>query len=135
MKHVKTGGKRGKFNLLVASRGAQAAMMTLQPGRASDEESSNEHPRSEQWLYVVEGRGEVRVGKTKKALRTVKFAKHSLLIIEKGELHQVKNTGRKPLITFNLYVPPAYDAESEPLGTVARAIAAIAPTKFRGTSR
>jgi oxalate decarboxylase/phosphoglucose isomerase-like protein (cupin superfamily) len=135
MKHIKTGSKRGKFNLLVASRGAQAAMMTLQPGATSDDEPSNEHSASEQWIYVVESRGEVRVGKTKKALRTVKFAKHSLLVIEKGELHQVKNTGPKPLITFNLYVPPAYDAEGEPLGRVARAIAAIAPTKFKGTSR
>jgi mannose-6-phosphate isomerase-like protein (cupin superfamily) len=135
MKHIKTGSKRGKFNLLVASRGAQAAMMTLQPGATSDDEPSNEHTASEQWLHVIEGRGEVRVGKSKKALRTIKFQKYSLLVIEKGELHQVTNTGRKPLITFNLYVPPAYDGEGEPLGRVARVIAAIAPKKIKGTSR
>jgi oxalate decarboxylase/phosphoglucose isomerase-like protein (cupin superfamily) len=36
------------------------------------------------------------------------------LVIEKGELHQIKNSGRRPLVTINWYVPPAYDAGGEP---------------------
>jgi mannose-6-phosphate isomerase-like protein (cupin superfamily) len=120
MKHVKTGSKRGKFNVLFATHSAQAAMMTLRPGGTSEDEPANEHRRSEQWMFVVEGSGEALVGKERGALRRVKLAKNSLLVIEKGELHQIKNTGKKSLITLNVYAPPAYDKAGEPLGLIAR---------------
>lgn len=109
MKHLKTGKFRRQFDVLVATRGAQAAMMTLQPGGASDDELSNEHPASEQWLFVLSGSGRAMVGKRKGALARVALRARDLLVIERRELHQIKNTGRKPLVTFNLYVPPAYD--------------------------
>ena len=38
-------------------------MMTLQPGGTSDDEPSNEHPRSEQWVFVLSGTGEALIGK------------------------------------------------------------------------
>jgi mannose-6-phosphate isomerase-like protein (cupin superfamily) len=39
---------------------------------------------------------------------------NSLLLIERDERHQVENTGRRrPLITLNFYVPPAYDGRGE----------------------
>lgn len=114
MKHIKTGLNRGQFDLLVATRGAQAAKMTLRPGATSDDEPSNEHPRCEQWLFVISGTGEALIGKRRSALRRVKLAAHSLLLIEKGELHQIRNTGRSSLVTINFYVPPAYDADGEP---------------------
>src|SRR5262245_46449689 len=65
MKHIKTGRKRGKFDLLTTTGNVQAAMMTRKPGGASDEEPSNEHRSSEQWLYVISGSGEARIGKTR----------------------------------------------------------------------
>src|SRR4051812_29533270 len=114
MKHIKTGAKRSEFAVLFATRSVQAAVMTLQPGGVSEDEPGNEHPHSEQWLFVVSGTGEARVGKRRGALRKVKLAENSLLLVEKGELHQIVNTGRKALRTINLYVPPAYDAEGEP---------------------
>jgi mannose-6-phosphate isomerase-like protein (cupin superfamily) len=114
MHHIRTGGKRGSFDLLLASRGVQAAKMTLRPGGESDSEPSNEHPRSEQWPFVVSGSGELVIGKRRGAVRRVKIQPNSLVLIEKGELHQVRNTGRRSLVTINFYAPPAYDAEGEP---------------------
>jgi mannose-6-phosphate isomerase-like protein (cupin superfamily) len=32
----------------------------------------------------------------------------TLLLIERGDIHEVKNTGRAKLVTINFYVPPAY---------------------------
>jgi mannose-6-phosphate isomerase-like protein (cupin superfamily) len=116
MKHVKTGSKRGTFELIANTSEVQAAMMTLKPGGASDEDPSNEHRHSEQWLYVLAGSGEARIGKRRGQLRTVKLTIGSLLIIEKGELHQIRNTGKRPMKTINFYAPPAYDEDGEPIG-------------------
>ena len=114
MKHFKTGKSRRKFDVLAATGGIQAAMMTLAPGDTSDDEPSNEHPRSEQWVFVLWGTGEVLIGKRRSQLRRRKLAANSLLLIEKGELHQILNTGNRALRTINFYGPPAYDADGEP---------------------
>src|SRR5437868_3321429 len=101
MKHLRTGKERAKFAVLATTRSLQAAAMTLQPGSQSDSEVSNEHSRSEQWLFVVSGTATVRVGKRRGAIRSIKLATNSLLLIEKGELHQIENTGKTPLKTIN----------------------------------
>jgi mannose-6-phosphate isomerase-like protein (cupin superfamily) len=118
MRHIKTGGKRGKFTLLTATKNLQAAMMTLRPGGTSDDEPSNEHPQSEQWLFVISGSGEAKIGKRRGQLRRIKLQANALLVIEKGELHQIRNTGTRSLRTINFYAPPAYDDQGEPLGTL-----------------
>jgi mannose-6-phosphate isomerase-like protein (cupin superfamily) len=97
------------FTHLVRTRAAQAAMMVLRPGQDTGE-PENEHAKSEQWLYVVSGTGQALVDKRKVAIR-----EGSLLLIEKGEIHRVKNTGRSPLVTLNFYAPPAYAEDGEPL--------------------
>lgn len=83
-------------------------MMTLKPGQDTGE-PENEHPDSEQWLFVISGTGRAKVGR-----RTVALKQGSLLLVEKGEVHQVKNTGRRPLVTLNFYAPPAYKPDGEP---------------------
>jgi len=113
MKHIETGKSRRSFDVLFATRGAQAAMMTLQPGCATDDRPSNEHAQSEQWLFVLSGSGQAVIGRGR-AARRVSLAENSLLVIEKGELHQVKNSGRKLLRTLNVYVPPAYASDGTP---------------------
>jgi mannose-6-phosphate isomerase-like protein (cupin superfamily) len=125
MKHIKTGKKRGKFNLLAHTGEGQAAMMTLRPGGASDDEPSNEHGKSEQWLFVIAGKGEAKIGKRRDQLRRIELDEGSLLIIEKGELHQIVNTGRRALRTINFYAPPAYDSDGEPIGALGRVLGAI----------
>ena len=55
MKHVLSGSKRGSFQLLARSRNVQVAKMTLAPEATSDDSAANEHPASEQWLFVISG--------------------------------------------------------------------------------
>jgi mannose-6-phosphate isomerase-like protein (cupin superfamily) len=38
-----------------------------------------------------------------------------LLLIPRGTTHEIRNNGRAPLKTLNLYVPPAYTSDGEPL--------------------
>ena len=82
--------------------------MVLKPGQSTGE-PQNEHPRSEQWLYVVSGSGNAVVNQ-----RRVLLKDNSLLLIEKGEIHQVTNMGRRPLVTLNFYAPPAYTKNGDP---------------------
>ncbi len=104
-----------QFEPLAATRAAQIAVMNFQPSGTSDDHSSNKHPHSEQWLFVMAGSGEAAIGKSRASLRRVKLKQHSLLVIEKGEMHQIVNTGRKLLRTINFYVPPAYNRKGEAL--------------------
>jgi mannose-6-phosphate isomerase-like protein (cupin superfamily) len=39
----------------------------------------------------------------------------TLLLIERGERHEIRNTGRAPLRTLNVYVPPAYRKDGNEL--------------------
>jgi hypothetical protein len=57
MKHLSTGSRRNQFEVLLHSRQLQAAKMTLPPGGVSDDEPRNEHPDSEQWMFVISGTG------------------------------------------------------------------------------
>jgi mannose-6-phosphate isomerase-like protein (cupin superfamily) len=107
MKHIKTGTHRRTFETRANSRTAQAAMMVLRPGQSTGE-PMNEHPQSEQWLFVLSGSGTALVNK-----RRVAIKKNSLLLIEKGKIHQVANTGHGSLITLNFYTPVAYTADGE----------------------
>jgi mannose-6-phosphate isomerase-like protein (cupin superfamily) len=88
---------------------AQAAEMTIAPGDAEGG-PDNRHRGADQWLFVVSGTGTARVEG-----RRVALAEGVLLLIEKGERHEIRNTGQAPLRTLNLYVPPAYDERGEPL--------------------
>jgi mannose-6-phosphate isomerase-like protein (cupin superfamily) len=108
MQLLNTSRKRKLFDVLTQTRSAQAAMMTLRPGQSSSDEPENEHPKAEQWLFVITGTGRAIVGKRRVALK-----QGSLLLIEKAEPHQITNTGRGQMVTFNLYCPPAYDANGE----------------------
>jgi mannose-6-phosphate isomerase-like protein (cupin superfamily) len=62
--------------------------MVLAPGDAEGG-SDNRHRGADQWLYVLSGRGEAVVNGRRHELRP-----GSLLLIEKKEKHQVRNTGR-----------------------------------------
>jgi mannose-6-phosphate isomerase-like protein (cupin superfamily) len=89
--------------------------MILPPGQTSGEDLTNEHGWAEQWLYVVSGVGTARVGRRRVALRP-----GTLLLVERRERHQIVAGPRSRLVTINVYVPPAYDADGEPLRRRAR---------------
>ncbi|MDQ3206202.1 MAG: cupin domain-containing protein [Pseudomonadota bacterium] len=89
---------------------SQAAEMVLAPG-GSTGGADNRHRGAEQWLYVVDGRGEAVVEGQSLAL-----GPGSLLVIERGEAHEIRNTGDCPLKTLNFYQPPAFNADGGPVG-------------------
>ena len=107
MKHLRT-TRRADWEVLHATPTSQAAMMTLAPGDVSNEDSGNEHAWAGQWLYVVNGQGVARSRK-----KELKLAVGSLVLIEKGEPHQIENTGTVQLVTLNIYAPPAYDDDGD----------------------
>jgi mannose-6-phosphate isomerase-like protein (cupin superfamily) len=90
------------FNVIMGNRRVQAAQMVIAPGD-SEGGPQNRHRGADQWLFVVAGTGSAIVRGRRHALK-----KHSLLLIEHGEQHEIRNTGRVPLKTLNLYSPPGY---------------------------
>ena len=97
------------FRVAIGNRRSQAAEMVLSPGD-SEGGPDNRHRGADQWVYVISGTGTAVVGRKRHALRA-----GSLLLIERGETHEVRNTGAGPLRTVNVYVPPAYTDEGEEL--------------------
>ena len=97
------------FRVVRGNRDSQAAEMVLAPG-GSEGGADNRHRGADQWLFVLSGNGEARVGR-----RKLKLGAGSLLFIERREKHQIRNTGRSLLRTLNFYVPPAYNASGDPL--------------------
>jgi mannose-6-phosphate isomerase-like protein (cupin superfamily) len=102
MKHVKF--RFGKvFNVEIGNTRSQAALTVLKPGE-SEGGKGNHHRGADQWLYVVSSRGLAIVqGKR------VTLSSEALVLIERGENHEIRNTGTTDLRTVNIYVPPAYE--------------------------
>ncbi len=102
-------GFRRSFRVVLTEHGAQCAEMTIAPGD-SEGGPSNAHRGSDQWLFVVAGRGVAIVGGRRSPLTpgTVAYIGH-------GERHEIRNTGRRPLKTLNFYRPPAYRRDGDPL--------------------
>ena len=97
------------FKVSLRNKRAQAATMVIAPG-GSEGGADNHHRGSDQWLFIVSGTGKATVNRRRYALRA-----GTLLLIERGSDHEIRNTGRTPLRTLNLYVPPAYKASGDPL--------------------
>lgn len=98
------------FRIAFAVRKAQAAEMVIAPGD-SEGGPDNRHRGADQWLYVVAGNGVAIIDGRRVALKAGR-----LLVIERGERHEIRNTGRAPLRTLNFYYPPAFDADGDPVG-------------------
>ncbi len=101
MEIVHAGFKTG-FRVIAGNSESQSATMVIAPGDSTGSDT-NRHPDSDQWLFVVSGEGEAIVEGERMDLST-----HSLVLIERGEAHEIKNTGTGPLETLNFYVPPEY---------------------------
>ena len=108
MRHKKLRFGKG-FNVVLGNRRSQAAQMVLEPGD-SEGNRENRHGGADQWLFVVSGTGVAHVNGRRVALR-----EGSLLLIEHGDRHEIRNTGRVRLVTLNFYVPPAYRADGDEL--------------------
>lgn len=91
-----------EWNVLGGTKHSQAAEMVLAPGDAEGG-PDNKHEGSDQWLYVVSGKGQAVVGG-----REVALSPGTLLLIEADETHEIRNMGDEPLRTLNVYAPPVY---------------------------
>jgi mannose-6-phosphate isomerase-like protein (cupin superfamily) len=98
------------FRVAFAVRRAQAAEMVIAPG-GSEGGPGNRHRGADQWLYVVSGTGVAIVEGRRVPLRAGR-----LLVIGRGERHEIRNGGRTLLKTLNFYYPPAFDADGDPVG-------------------
>ena len=76
--------------------------MVIEPGK-SEGGQDNRHRGADQWLFVVEGEATPSVNGKSNAL-----SPGSLILIERGDRHEIRNTGRELLRTLNIYLPPAY---------------------------
>ena len=83
--------------------------MVLAPGDCEGG-TDNRHRGSDQWLYIVSGNGAAIVKGKRYSLST-----GTLLLIERGDTHEIRNTGSTPLRTLSIYVPPAYSSEGDEL--------------------
>lgn len=102
------------FRVAFQVRKAQAAEMVIAPGD-SEGGPDNRHRGADQWLYVVSGTG-VALVETQGRRRGIALRAGTLLVIEKGEKHEVRNTGRTLLKTLNFYYPPAFARDGDPKG-------------------
>ncbi len=61
-------------------------------------------------LYVVSGQGVAKSGSRRLVLRA-----GTLLLIEHGDRHEIRNSGATLLKTLNFYIPPAYTKSGDEL--------------------
>jgi mannose-6-phosphate isomerase-like protein (cupin superfamily) len=108
MKRKSLGFESG-FRVIPGNRFSQAAEMVLPPGDAEGR-ADNRHRGADQWLYVVSGTGIATLDGKRYCV-----GEGTLLLIERGDEHEIRNNGDDLLRTLNFYVPPAYGKEGEEL--------------------
>jgi mannose-6-phosphate isomerase-like protein (cupin superfamily) len=97
------------FRVAFGNRRAQGAEMVVAPADCEGG-PDNRHRGADQWLFVVSGRGRAIVNR-----RHVPLREGTLLLIEAGDTHEIRNTGRTLLKTLTLYAPPAYTKDGNEL--------------------
>jgi mannose-6-phosphate isomerase-like protein (cupin superfamily) len=97
------------FHVVLGDDRSQAAQMTLTPGE-TEGGPDNLHKGADQWLFVVSGTGLAVVEGERVDLRG-----GTLVLIGRGERHEIRNTGDTPLRTLSVYVPPAYTVDGDEL--------------------
>jgi mannose-6-phosphate isomerase-like protein (cupin superfamily) len=99
---------KSEFRVLLEAKNSQAAEMSLPPG-GTEGGPQNRHRGADQWLLVLAGKGVAVVNGKPHPLK-----KNSLLLIERGDRHEIRNTGKTPLKTLNFYSPLAYTKSGNP---------------------
>jgi mannose-6-phosphate isomerase-like protein (cupin superfamily) len=97
------------FRIAIGNRRAQSGELVIEPGD-SEGGPDNRHRGADQWLFVLSGRGSATINGRRVSLR-----EGTLVLIEKGDTHEIRNTGRSLLKALTLYVPPAYTKEGDEL--------------------
>ncbi|HEY6201769.1 MAG TPA: cupin domain-containing protein [Candidatus Limnocylindria bacterium] len=82
---------------------SQVVLMSLLPG----EEIGAESHDGDQLLYAVKGEGVAVINGAREP-----FEKGAILCVPAGALHNVVNTGERPMKLFTVYAPPQHAAET-----------------------
>ncbi len=90
------------FVVLENGENVQTAVMTLGAGEESGP-FANEHPASEQVLFVVRGTLESEIGSERRMLKA-----GDSVIVPRAVPHRFVNRSSEPTVTFNVYSPKAY---------------------------
>ncbi len=101
MKKINTAMGKG-FSVKHSVKSSQVATMVLSDGESTGG-PDNKHKNSDQWLYVVSGKGEAIING-----ENVNINKGDLILIEAGDTHEIKAGSGQELETLNFYSPPAY---------------------------
>ena len=107
MKVVHTGTSRQLFKVLQTAAKSQTAMMTLKPGEESGP-MGNDHPKSEQVLFVISGQVVAEIGDERRTLKA-----GDCVTVPLRARHRFVNRSKRPVVTFNVYAPPAYDEDED----------------------
>jgi mannose-6-phosphate isomerase-like protein (cupin superfamily) len=97
------------FRVALGNARGQAAEIVIAP-KDAEGSPKNRHDGADQYLYVVSGTGKATINGRAYALKA-----GSLVLIERGDEHEIRNVGRGLLKTLNFYVPPAYGRKGDPL--------------------
>jgi mannose-6-phosphate isomerase-like protein (cupin superfamily) len=95
------------FAVVAGNSRSEAATMVIAPGKKEGGPDNN-HGGADQWLFVVSGQGLATVNGKK-----IELKPSSLILIERGENHEIANVGATDLVTLNFYVPPAYTVDGD----------------------
>jgi mannose-6-phosphate isomerase-like protein (cupin superfamily) len=108
MKPKKLRFRKG-FTVVSGNKRSQAATMVIPVG-GKEGGSDNNHRSADQWLFVVSGKGSATIDGKKFRLEL-----SSLVLIERGQNHEIRNAGTTDLVTLNFYLPPGYTEAGEEL--------------------
>lgn len=87
-------------NVLFTSSNLQIVLMTLYPGEEIGEEI---HYEIDQFFRVESGKGELLIN------NDIYLIKSGFgILVPKGTLHNIKNTGKTLLSLYTIYSPPAH---------------------------
>lgn len=108
MKRTSVAYGRG-FRVLIGDTHSQAASMVIAPG-GCEGGPDNRHRAADQWLYIESGHGKAVING-----HTYPIEPATLILIQRDDRHEIRNTGTTPLRTLSIYLPPAYSSSGDEL--------------------
>jgi mannose-6-phosphate isomerase-like protein (cupin superfamily) len=86
--------------VLYTGKNLQLVLMAIQPGEEIGEET---HDDRDQFFRVEKGKGEVWIDGHRSKIKS-----DDAIVVPAGALHNIVNTGDKPLRLYTIYTPPEH---------------------------